>query len=157
MSPRQTNFLRGNVKQHVCCKIFPSMSVTYKGSLNSLPCHLLTERGREGVHSYSTWILCPLFLYWIYSLNLFINSSLALCYIQEILALSLETNWKKKKKTRDEMPIALSPKDRLIPFLRGAGTKDTASISLSWWFGSSLVVSDIIDPSESSRISLEGR
>lgn len=38
---------------------------------------------------------------------------------------------KKKKKTRDEMPIALSPKDRLIPFLRGAGTKDTASISLS--------------------------
>lgn len=28
------------------------------------------------------------------------------------------------------MPIALSPKDKLILFLRGAGTKDTANISL---------------------------
>lgn len=69
MSPRQTNFLHGNVKQHVCSKIFPSMSVTYKGSLNSLPCHLLTEKGKGKcsfplkLNSLSTIS----FAHWIYS------------------------------------------------------------------------------------------
>lgn len=109
MSPRQTNFLHVNVKQHVCCKISPSMSVTYKGSLTSLPRHLRKGKSKLFIHTQLISLSTISLAHWIYS------STYHWHYItsRRYQHVHWKPTGKKKRQKEIRCPLSL-PKDRLI-------------------------------------------
>lgn len=151
MSPRQTNFLHVNVKQHVCCKISPSMSVTYKGSLNSLPCHLQKGEGKLFIHTQLISLSTISLAHWIYSSTYHWHNITSRRY--------QHFHWKPTEKKRQKeirCPLPL-PKDRLIHFLSKKRWPKDTGISFTWWLGSlHLIVSGVTDPSETIGIYNQG-